>query len=159
MIDFARLLGALSAQHVKYILIGGAAAIAHGSSRFTQDMDIVYQRSPENLERLVNAPSPHAPYLRGAPPGLPFKLDVATLKSGLNFTLTTKLGDIDLLGEIIGGGPYENLIDKTIPFEVFGYRCPGLNLETLIAVKRAAGRPKDLEAIAELEAIREEDQS
>jgi predicted nucleotidyltransferase len=84
---------------------------------------------------------------------------LATLKSGLNFTLTTKLGDIDLLGEIIGGGIYENLIDKTIPLEVFGYRCPGLNLETLIAVKRAAGRPKDLEAIAELEAIREEDQT
>ena len=159
MIDFAGLLGALSTHRVDYILIGGAAAIAHGSSRFTQDLDIVYQRSPENLQRLVNALSPHAPYLRGAPPGLPFKLDLATLKSGLNFTLTTKLGDIDLLGEIIGGGSYEKLIDKTIPLEVFGYLCPGLNLETLIAVKRAAGRPKDLEAIAELEAIREEDQT
>ncbi len=159
MIDFARLLGALSNHRVDYILIGGAAAIAHGSSRFTQDLDIVYQRSPDNLDRLVNALAPHAPYLRGAPTGLPFKLDLPTLKSGLNFTLTTKLGDIDLLGEIIGGGSYENLIGNTIPLEIFGYRCPGLNLETLIAVKRAAGRPKDLEAIAELEAIREIDQT
>ncbi len=97
MIDFARLLGALSAQRVEYILIGGAAAIAHGSSRFTQDLHIVYQRGPENLERLVNALSPHAPYLRVAPPGLPFNLDLATLKSGLSFTLTTKLGHADLL--------------------------------------------------------------
>jgi hypothetical protein len=48
--------------------------------------------------------------------------------------------------------------DKSIQLEVFGYRCPGLNLETRISVKRAAGRPEDLEAIAELEAILEEDQ-
>ena len=75
---------------------------------------------------------------------------------GLNFTLQTSLGDLDLLGEVTGGGRYENLIDHAIEVEVFGVRCHCLELEALIRVKRAAGRPKDPEAIAELEAILEE---
>ncbi len=62
---------------VDYILIGGIAAIVHGSARFTQDIDLVYAGSAENIERLVTALSPHQPYLRGAPPGLPFDWSVA----------------------------------------------------------------------------------
>jgi hypothetical protein len=84
--------------------VGGAAAIAHGSARLTQDLDIVYSRSQENLRRVAAALAAHNPYLRGAPPGLPFIWDAATLARGLNFTLVTSLGDIDLLGEIPGGG-------------------------------------------------------
>ena len=72
---------------------------------------------------------------------------------GLNFTLTTKLGSLDLLGEIIGGGGYEELFSETIKVEVAGVECLCLNLERLIQVKRAAGRPKDLEVIAELQQI------
>ena len=49
-------------------------------------------------------PPAYQPYLRGAPPGLPFRWDDRTLKAGLNFTLTTTLGDLDLLGEVAGGG-------------------------------------------------------
>jgi hypothetical protein len=128
----------------------------HGSARATFDVDIVYGRSPENLRRIVNALAPHDPYLRGAPPGLPFRLDVQTLERGLNFTLTTHVGDLDLLGEITGGGRYEDLIPDTILVELFGYSCRCLSLRKLIAVKRAAGRPRDLEAIAELEALAEE---
>ena len=50
---------------------------------------------------------PLKPYLRGAPPGLPFRFDADTLSRGLNFTLTTSLGWIDLLGEITGGGRFD----------------------------------------------------
>jgi hypothetical protein len=124
----------------------------------TQDLDVVYRRSAENLHRLVAALAPHAPYLRGAPPGLPFRWDSATLQRGLNFTLTTELGAIDLLGEITGGGGYEDLLADCVTLKVFGIACQCLGLERLIRVKRAAGRPKDLEAIAELEAILEERQ-
>jgi predicted nucleotidyltransferase len=81
---------------------------------------------------------------------------VRTLRDGLNFTLTTTIGDIDLLGDIVGSGGYDDLVDRTIVLEVFGIRCRCLDLERLIEVKRAAGRPKDLEVIAELEAILEE---
>jgi hypothetical protein len=155
MIDFPALLRTLAEAAVRFIIVGGAAATAHGSARLTQDLDLVYERSPENLRRLVAALGPHEPYLRGAPPGLPFVLDEATLRRGLNFTLTSKLGDVDLLGEIVGGGGYADLEPHAVELELFGVRCLCLGLDKLIDVKRAAGRPKDLEALAELVAIRE----
>src|SRR5215510_5308565 len=95
MTDLRALLSVLATHRVAFILVGGVAATAHGSARLTQDVDVVYDRDPDNLTRLVAALAPHAPYLRGAPPGLPFHYDVATLRAGLNFTLTTTIGDID----------------------------------------------------------------
>lgn len=137
-------------------MVGGIAARAHGSARLTQDIDISYARSADNLERIVAALGPLKPYLRGAPPGLPFEWSAETLRRGLNFTLTTTVGDIDLLGEIVGGGRHEDLLPHTIAVSVFGRDIRILDLPWLIRVKRAAGRPKDLEAIAELEALHEE---
>ncbi len=156
MIDLERALQELHRSGVGFIVIGGVAATIHGSARVTQDLDIVYARTPENFARLAAALAPHAPYLRGAPPGLPFRWDAETIRRGLNFTLTTTLGDVDLLGEIVGGGGYADLLPHSQIVKVSGldYRC--LSLARLIHVKRAAGRPKDLEAIAELEALREE---
>ncbi len=155
MTDFKALLEALAAASVEFILVGGLAGIAHGSARLTQDIDIVYARSDENLEKLAKALTKHHPYLRGAPPGLPFKWDATTLRHGLNFTLETALGDIDLLGEITGGGLYEDLLPHTLELRLFNRLTLCLDLDKLIETKRAAGRPKDLEAIAELEALRE----
>lgn len=156
MTDFKALLRALSDGRVEFILVGGVAATVHGSTRLTLDVDAVYRRSRDNIDRLVLALTPCHPYLRGAPRGLPFRWDSATVQHGLNFTLTTAVGDLDLLGEIAGGGTYETLLSHTIVIQVFGLECRCLDLPTLIRVKRAAGRPKDLEAIAELEAILEE---
>ena len=153
--DFQGLLTALLEARVEFILVGGVAALGHGSVRLTTDLDVVYRRTPENLSRLVAALSRHEPYPRGAPPGLPFRWDQKTLEHGLNFTLTTDVGWIDLLGEITGGGDYEALIPHSIELDLFGSRCLCLGLERLIQVKRAAGRPKDFEAIAELEKLRE----
>ena len=119
-------------------------------------MDVVYRRTRENIVRLVAALTPYQPYLRGAPPGLPFRWDAPTIERGLNFTLITQLGDLDVLGEIVGGGGYDALLPSTSLIRPFDVECRCLNLDRLIEVKRAAGRPKDLEALAELEAIREE---
>jgi len=80
-------------------------------------------------------------------------VDEETLRRGLNFTLVSKLGDLDLLGEIAGGGGFDDLVDESIEIELFGARCLCLGLRKLIDVKRAAGRPKDLEVLAELEEI------
>jgi hypothetical protein len=154
--DFKQLLHLLSTSKVDFILVGGMAATVHGSARLTQDLDIVYSRNRANLERLTAALSPYEPYLRGAPPGLPFRWDAETLERGLNFTLTTTLGDLDLLGEITGGGGYEDLVSHSSPIEVFGEICRCLDLLSLIQAKRATGRPRDLEALAELEALLEE---
>ncbi len=156
MTDFAGLIRVLAENRVDFILIGGLAAAAHGAIRTTKDVDVVYARTEANVRRLAAALETLEPYLRGAPPGLPFRWDFETITHGLNFTLTTTLGDIDLLGEVTGGGDYERLLPHSIAIEVFGVRCLCLDLDTLIRVKRAAGRPKDLEAIAELEALREE---
>jgi hypothetical protein len=105
---------------------------------------------------VVSTLAGHSPYLRGAPPGLPFRWEAETVRKGLNFTLTTSFGDLDLLGEITGGGAYEALQPQSTWVAAFGVEVLCLNLEPLIHVKRAAGRPKDLEAIAELQALLEE---
>jgi predicted nucleotidyltransferase len=150
------LLELLARHEVEFVLIGGVAASAHGSARATYDVDVVYRRSRENVAKLVGALKAQRPYLRGAPPGLPFTLDEATVRMGLNFTLKTDLGDLDVLGEVVGGGTYEDLLPRSVEVEIGGVRCLCATLDALIAMKRAAGRPKDFEAIAELERIREE---
>lgn len=154
--DYAGLVRQLLAGGVEFVLVGGLAANVHGSARATYDVDVVYRRSDENLARLEQALAPLRPYLRGAPPGLPFIFDVDTLRRGLNFTLTTSSGDLDLLGEVTGAGAYEDLLPSTESISLFGMTCRCATLNALIRMKRAAGRPKDLEAIAELEALRDE---
>jgi hypothetical protein len=154
--DFAALLRALVEGGVEFVIIGGMAAAAHGSAHVTVDLDIVYARTDENIAKLAAAVGPLSPYLRGAPPGLPFRFDAATIRAGLNFTLTTSAGDLDLLGEATGAGTYDNLLPRSVVREVFDQSCRFVDLETLIHLKRAAGRPKDLERIAELEALLEE---
>lgn len=71
----------------------------------------------------------------------------------MTFTLTTDLADIDLLGEVLGLGVYEAVYAVSEEIEVYGLPCSVLTLEGLIRAKRAAGRPKDLRALYELEAL------
>jgi predicted nucleotidyltransferase len=151
--DFAGIVGLFKDSGVEAVIIGGLAAQAHGAARLTQDVDFLYRRTTDNIDRLATALSPYAPYPRGAPAGLPFRFDSRTIRAGLNFTLTTTLGDVDLLGEMAGGGTYEQVLPHSIELQVFGRQILVLGLEALIRAKRAAGRPKDFEAIAELEAL------
>ena len=159
MTDFAHLLKCLTEGGVEFIVIGGFAATVHGSAHVTVDLDIVYRRTPENILRLARALEPLGPYLRGAPPGLPFRFDLPTIERGLNFTLATSAGDLDLLGEAAGGGNYDVLRPHSEVREVFDLECRFVTLEMLIRLKRAAGRPRDLERIAELEALWQETRS
>lgn len=153
--DFRALIETLADANVEFIVIGGIAATLHGSARATLDLDVVYRRTPANIGRLVTALTPLLPYLRGAPPGLPFAFDEATVAAGLNFTLDTTLGSLDLLGEVVGGGFYEALLPSTETVTLFGRACRTVTLDQLIRLKRAAGRPKDHEILAELEALRD----
>jgi predicted nucleotidyltransferase len=148
-----QLLQILHAAEVKFVLIGGLAAIAHGAETVTGDVDICYARDRDNLERLVQALAPVHPRLRGVPPDLPFRLDFPTLRAGLNFTLTTDLADLDLLGEVLGLGGYDAVYAASEEIEMSGFRYSVITLEGLIRAKRAAGRPKDLRALYELEAL------
>lgn len=156
MTQFETLLSALNREGVMFVIIGGVAATLHGSARLTNDLDIAYERSAVNYERLVRAVAEYKPYLRGAPAGLPFQFDSETLRRGLNFTLRTDVGDLDLFGEVTGIGQYNAVVANSVEVALFGSTYRFINLEALIQAKRAAGRPKDLEVLAELEAIREE---
>jgi hypothetical protein len=153
MTDYRKALDALRGGGVRFIVIGGVAGIAHGSTHMTNDLDVVYARGTEDIARLATALAPHHPYLRGVPAGLPFKFDAATIQHGLNFTLDTDFGPLDLLGEATGGGSFDALLLHTVTLDLFGAPCLCVDLPTLIRLKRAAGRPKDILALAELEAL------
>lgn len=152
---YQRTLTALGEAGVEFVVIGGVAITAHGSAYVTFDLDVCYERSRANIQRLVDALAPYHPRLRGAPPDLPFHFDAPTVSRGLNYTLTTDLGDLDLLGEVQGIGFYNDVLARSTTTELFGRTWHVLTLEGLIASKRAAGRPRDLAVIPELEALRE----
>jgi hypothetical protein len=141
---------------VRYVLIGGLAAVTHGSPLVTQDVDICHARDAEDLARLARALAEVHAELRGAPRGLPFRLDGETLRRGDSFTFTTDLGAIDILGTPAGTSGYEDLARTADAYELFGQRVLVASLDDLIRMKRAAGRPKDLLALEELGALREE---
>ncbi len=140
---------------VECVIVGGVAAAIHGSSILTNDLDVCYSRNPANLERLAEALTSVRARLRNAPKELPFILDAETLKAGLNFTFTTDIGDLDLLGEVRGVGHYQEVIADSVTVELFGYRFAVIHIAKLIDATRAAGRPKDLITLPELEAIQE----
>ena len=152
--DFRAILAALERQQVRFVLIGGVAMSFHGSSHVTDDVDVCYGRDADNLTALVNALAPHHPRLRGAPEDLPFLWDTRTLKNGLNFTLATDLGAVDLLGEAAGSPAFEVLWGRAIIVDVLGLAVRVASLNDLIAMKQAAGRPKDQSHLLELQALR-----
>jgi predicted nucleotidyltransferase len=152
--DFRTLLHRLTAENVKFIVVGGMAMVSHGSAFITADLDICYERSDANLEALARALGPLHPYLRGAPLGLPFRLDGATLKAGLNFTLTTDAGDLDLLGEIKGVGRYEDVLAGSVEYEIYDCALRVMGLDDLIRAKEATGREKDRIHVKELRELK-----
>ena len=155
MINFEATLKALSDRGVNFVVVGGYAATLHGSAYLTRDLDICYERTPENIKRLVSALRPYHPRRRGAPEGLPFLFEVETLSNGMNFTLATDLGDIDLLGHLSGLGEFPAVALDAISMPLFGGEYRVASLDSLIRSKRAAGRSKDLNVLPELEALKE----
>ncbi|MBC7931213.1 MAG: hypothetical protein H7Z38_11685 [Rubrivivax sp.] len=155
MIELKQALEAFARYDVEFIIVGGVAMNLHGSAHVTFDLDICYDRRRTNLKRIVAALAPYRPRLRGLPENLPFVWDEQMLQSGTNFTFTTDLGDIDLLGEVAGVGSYSDAFSSSVIVPLYGIECRMLTLDSLIASKRAAGRPKDLLALPELEALRE----
>jgi hypothetical protein len=138
------ILKALRLHEVEFVLIGGLAGIARGSAYPTFDVDLVYARDRANLERLAAALRELDAHLRGAPPGLPFQLDAETLARGSHFTFETKFGSLDILRDPDGAPGYDALRRAAgEPAEVEGEQVVVSSLDHLIAMKEAAGRPKD----------------
>jgi hypothetical protein len=146
----------LGRHRVRYVLVGGLAAVTHGAPLVTVDIDICYARGADDLERLSDALRDVHAELRGADRGLPFRMDARTLRAGDAFTLTTDLGQVDLLGTPAGTSGYDDLARTAEPYRLFGHRVLVASVDDLIRMKRAAGRPKDLLAVEELGALRDE---
>jgi hypothetical protein len=142
--DPLRALRTLDRRDVRFVVIGGLAARLHGSPSVTNDTDICYERSAENLDRLASALRQLGATLRGAPENVPFRLDSATLAEGDHFTFTTKAGNLDCLGTPAGVGGFDDLAAGAVTFDLEGLRVLVASIEDLIRMKRAAGRPKDL---------------
>jgi hypothetical protein len=155
IIEVETALAALVENEVIFVVIGGIAISAHGSSYITNDLDFCFKRTRANLKNVVSALSQFNPKPRGFPENLPYIFDESTLLNATNFTFQTDIGDIDLLGEVAGVGNYEAVEKESVIMELFGFDVKVLSLTGLIKAKRAAGRPKDLLVLPELEALKE----
>lgn len=139
---------------VEFLVIGGQAESLFGSPRVTYDVDLCYRRTPENLKRLALMLVELGATLRGAPKGVPFKLDAKTLETGSNFTFETPIGDLDILGHVEPIGDFEQLAvhAETHPAGRFQFRT--IALDDLIRVKRHLNRRKDQDSLFQLLAIK-----
>jgi hypothetical protein len=148
------LLRRLTAAEVDFVVVGGIAAVAHGSVALTQDLDVTYGPEPENLARLGRALVALDARLRGVTDDVPFAPDGRTLRRTRVLTLDTPDGSLDLLAQPDGAPVYGRLRDRSDLAEIDGVDVRIASIGDLIAMKNAAGRPKDLIAVEELEAIK-----
>jgi len=151
---FEEIIAALVRADVRFVVIGGVAATIQGSARFTNDIDICYDTAPDNVERLVKLLAGWNAYLRGVERGLPFVMDSKAFRITPVMTLTTDVGDIDVLDVVSGVGDFAAVLKASEVVEIGDVEFRSLELDALIASKRASGRPKDVEQLIELEAIR-----
>jgi hypothetical protein len=147
-----RVLEALTQAGVEFIVVGGVSAVLQGVPVVTQDLDLCYRRTPDNVRRLATALRSFRPKLRGLPEEVPNIVDERTFQLGTNFTLDLEGEDLDLLAEMSGIGGYDDVAPSVIELDVGGRRIRVLPLDRLIATKRAAGRAKDLAVLPLLEA-------
>ncbi len=154
-VDYRTAFRLLTDSKVRFVVVGGVAMHLHGASNLTLDVDISYDRAPENLQALANALSGQHPRLRGAPPGLPFVFDARTLRNALNITLETDIGDFDILAVPDGVDSFDGLWERAEPMDLNGLLVRVASVDDLVAMKRAADRLKDRTHIQLLEAIKQ----
>ena len=155
-LDAQGLIERLDAAGVRYVVVGGVAAVILGSPSLTMDLDICYARDPENLVALAAVLGDAHSRLRGVTDDVPFKLDAATLAAGSAFTFTTDLGDLDVIATPAGTQGFDDLVRDATPVEIGGRTVLVASIDDLIRMKLAAGRPKDRVEVEILGALREE---
>lgn len=154
MPDFVGLLRRLTEAGVDYVLVGGLAAVAHGCSMVTQDVDICIRLGSENLERLQNALRDLEPAHRMVKPQLKFEHDREKLGTFKNVYLRTRLGQLDCLGEVVGVGGFAEVEKESVAIDLDGTPCRVISLDALIAAKSAMTRERDHLAAEQLRKIK-----
>ncbi|HYF45203.1 MAG TPA: hypothetical protein VD926_03265 [Acidimicrobiales bacterium] len=157
-LDPACIFAALSSAKVDYVLIGGLAAVLHGSTAMTNDADIVPDPEGANLVRLSTALRELGARLRSAtdPDGVPFDPHPELLASVAILNMTTRCGDLDLTFAPSGTAGYGDLVQRAVPFKVGRRTVQVAALSDIIRSKEAAGRPKDHAVLPILYALEEE---
>ena len=148
------LLRGLLSQGVAFVTVGGVAAQLRGAPGTTDDLDIVYDRTPANLGRLATFLKGIQTTLRGAPGTIPFAADPRTLAHTAVLALDTKLGPLDLRQRIAGIGDFAASLSNSSTVSLGVRQIPTLTLDAIIVSKRATGRSKDREEVRALEALR-----
>jgi predicted nucleotidyltransferase len=154
LVDAGEMVRHLTAHQVEFVVVGGQAMRAQGSAYVTEDLDLCYRRTAQNMAALAGALAPLHPSPRTAQAGQPVVVDLTAIQAALSLALTTDLGDIDLLGEVSGLGTYDRVTAQSDELTVFGSKVRVLSLDGLIAAKRAAGRRKDYLHLLELEELK-----
>lgn len=155
-LEAGAILGALRDAEVRFVLIGGLAAQVHGSPSLTLDVDICFGLDRDNLERLAGVLADVSAIRRDLPVGVFAPIDARALRAGDVFTLRTRYGDLDLLARPDPGFDHDTLAKQAISAEILGVVVRVASLDDLMAMKRAAGRPKDRIELEILGALREE---
>jgi hypothetical protein len=154
MIEGIRILKLLSESQIDFVVIGGVAAIMHGSVYVTRDVDVCMRFDEPNLKKLSNALGPFHPKHRITPQRLPFTIDDRNWQGLKNLYLATDIGILDCLSDVLGVGGYEEALkaSELVRGEFGEFKT--LTLDALIRAKEAAGREKDLLVLRELRIIK-----
>jgi len=151
------LLARLVKHQVRFVLIGGFACIVHGGTLNTVDVDVCCDFSPENLLRLQDAIADLHPVHRMTPQRLPLSLTAENCNVLKSLYLDTDLGQLDCISAVQGLGDFRQVDERCETIEVEQIRLKVLNRDALIQSKKTMNRPRDREAVRELEAIKELD--
>lgn len=149
--DSYEILSRLHASGVEFVLIGGAAAAAYGSQVMTDDVDVCAPMGRDNAVRIITAFADVEPKWRMRPDMPVVRADDSYLGQLKNIYLRTKVGQLDVLGEIPGVCDYAEAARKAVTMTFGDLTCKVVDIDTLIAAKKVAGRPHDLRAIPYLE--------
>jgi len=153
--DLDRLIACLIETDVDFVVIGGNAAAAYGSTVRTQDVDVCCDFSVDNLMKLQAALSDLHPVHRMPPARPPLKLTPETAADFKNLYLDTDYGQLDCLSSVEGVGDFAQVKRESVEVALSEGPCRILSLDALIRSKQAMNRPRDREAVLQLKAIRE----
>ena len=153
------LLERLIRSNMEFVVVGGFAAVAHGVSLLTQDIDICCRFTPENLLKLQESIADLHPVHRMTHKRLALNLNERNCAGLKNLYLDTDYGQLDCLGEILAIGGYEDILQHSVAVRLPFGQVRILDLKALIKAKKAMNRPRDREAVMQLEAIRRDGRS